>query len=116
MKIRMTLLALAALLALIGVSVWATLHISIVPAVNALIAYPDGGTNPWFIATLLDAYFGFLWFWAWVAYKETSNLARGAWLVLILVLGNMAMAAYVLLQLRKLPAGATAEQLLLRRA
>lgn len=116
MKTRMTLLALAALLALIGVSIWATSHISIVPAVNALVEFPGAGTHPWFIATLLDAYFGFLWFWAWVAYKETSNLARGAWLVLILVLGNMAMAAYVLLQLRKLPAGATAEQLLLRRA
>jgi hypothetical protein len=116
MKTRMTLLALAALLALIGVSAWATSHISIVPAINALVTAPGEGTNPWFIATLLDAYFGFLWFWAWVAYKETSNLARSVWLVLILALGNMAMAAYVLLQLRKLPPGATAEQLLLRRA
>jgi hypothetical protein len=116
MKVRMLLLAVVALEALIGVSIWATSQISIVPALEALAADPAGGTNPWFIATAFDAYFGFLWFWAWIAYKETSNVARAAWLVLVLALGNIAMAAYMLLQLRKLPAGAGAEQLLLRRA
>ena len=116
MRRNLTLLAAAALIALIGVSVWATSKIGIVPAIQALLADPAAGTNPWFIATTFDAYFGFLWFWAWIAYKETSNLARAAWLVLVLGLGNIAMAGYMLLQLRKLPAGAGAEQLLLRRA
>ena len=116
MKTRMTLLALAALAALVGVSIWASSHIGIVPAIGALAADPAGGTHPWFVATLFDAYFGFLWFWAWIAYRETSHLARGLWLVLILGLGNIAMAAYVLLQLRTLPANATAQDLLLRRA
>lgn len=114
MKTRMTLLAVAALAALIGVSVWATMKIGIVPAIQALLADPAGGTHPWFVATLFDAYFGFLWFWAWIAYKETSNLARGLWLLGVLALGNMAMATYMLLQLRKLPAGAPAQALLLR--
>ena len=116
MKTRMTLLAVAALVALISVSVWATSKISIFPAVQALLADPAGGTHPWFVATLADAYFGFLWFWAWIAYKESSNLARGGWLLGVLLLGNIAMAAYMLLQLRKLPPGAPAQALLLRAA
>ena len=116
MKTRITLLALAALAALVGVSVWASSKVGIVEATAALAADPEGGTHPWFIATLFDAYFGFLWFWAWIAYRETSNLARATWLVLILCLGNIAMAAYMLLQLRALPPDATAQDLLLRRA
>lgn len=107
--------ALAALFALIGVSIWATGHQSVVVAINDLIANPAGNNNPWLVATLFDAYFGFLWFWLWVAYKERSWLARAVWLLLILLLGNMAMAAYMLIQLWRLPPGGTAEQLLLRR-
>jgi len=116
MRTNLTLLSCAALATLIGVSIWATLQISIVPAIQALLAEPASGTHPWFIATLADAYFGFLWFWAWIAYKETSNLARGGWLLGVLLLGNIAMAAYMLLQLRKLPPGAPAQALLLRSA
>ena len=71
-------------------------------------------THPWFIATLFDTYFGFLTFYCWVAYKETSNIARVVWLIAILLLGNIAMAAYMLGQLFKLPADAKMESLLLR--
>jgi len=116
MRRNLLLLSLAALATLIGVSIWATAHVGIGDAIRALLAQPAAGTHPWFVATLADAYFGFLWFWAWIAYKETSNLARATWLVLVLGLGNIAMAAYMLLQLRKLPADAGAEALLLRRA
>jgi len=116
MRRNLMLLSFAALAALIGVSVWASSKIGMVEAINALAADPAGGTHPWFIATTFDAYFGFLWFWAWIAYRETSNAVRGVWLLLILGLGNIAMATYMLLQLRKLPAGASAETLLLRRA
>ena len=115
MKAGIAAFALAALLGLIGVSIWATGHQSIVVAINDLIANPAGGNNPWLVATLFDAYFGFLWFWLWVAYKEAGWLARGVWLVLILLMGNIAMAIYMLIQLWQLPAGASAEQLLLRR-
>lgn len=116
MRANLTLLSCAALATLIGVSIWATAHVGIGDAIRALLAQPAAGTHPWFVATLADAYFGFLWFWAWIAYKETSSLARAAWLVAVLGLGNIAMAAYMLLQLRKLPAGAGADALLLRRA
>ncbi len=115
MKFRLGLFALTALAALIGVSIWATGHISISPVIDELMTYPGVGNNPWFIATLFDTYFAFLWFWAWVAYKEPSWLSRIVWLVLILGLGNMAMASYVLIQLLRLPADAKIEDLLLRR-
>jgi len=115
MKAGIAAFALAALFGLIGVSMWATGHQSIAVAISDLIANPASGNNPWLMATLFDAYFGFLWFWLWVAYKESGWFARGAWLVLILLLGNMAMAAYMLIQLWRLPPGATMAQLLLRR-
>ena len=115
MKPLVAAFALAALGGLIAVSIWATGHQSIAVAISDLVANPAGGNNPWLVATLFDAYFGFLWFWLWVAYKETGWLARGVWLLLILALGNMAMAAYALIQLWRLPKGASVEQLLLRR-
>jgi len=108
------LLALAALSGLVAVSMWATQQQSIAPAIQDLLANPGDGNNPWFWATLADAYFGFLWFWAWVAYRERSAAARALWLLLILALGNMAMAAYMLLVLWRLPPGATARDVLLR--
>ena len=115
LKIRLGLFALTALAALIGVSIWATGHISIAPVIDDLWTDPGAGNNPWFVATMFDAYFGFLWFWSWVAYKERSWGSRLIWLVLILALGNMAMAIYVLIQLFRLPADAKVEDLLLRR-
>ena len=56
-------------------------------------------THPWFIATLFDAYWGFITFYVWVCYKQTSLLARLAWFVAIMLLGNIAMAAYCLSEL-----------------
>jgi len=76
----------------------------------------DVFTHPWFIATLFDAYWGFITFFVWVAYKQTSWLARGAWLVAILLLGNIAMAAYCLSELFALPKdGRLADLLTVRR-
>ncbi len=72
-------------------------------------------THPWFIATLFDTYFAFLTFYAWVAYKETSSLARVIWGLAILLLGNIAMAIYLLRELFRVPAGARIEEVLLRR-
>jgi hypothetical protein len=51
---------------------------------------------------LFDAYFGFLTFYVWVAYKERHWAAKAMWFVLIMGLGNMAMSTYVLIQLFKL--------------
>ena len=69
--------------------------------------------DPWFLATLLDAYFRFVIFYVWVAYKEKTYASRSLWFVLIMGLGNMAIALYGLLQLRKLQPGERWEKLLL---
>jgi len=65
-----------------------------------------GLTNPpdnlWTIATLIDAYYGFLTFYLWVLWKEPRALPRLAWFVAIMALGNLAMSAYVLRQLARL--------------
>jgi Protein of unknown function (DUF1475) len=55
--------------------------------------------NPWAWATLYDAYFGFVTFFCWVAWRERSIASKTIWLVLIMLLGNIAMSFYVLLQL-----------------
>ena len=73
-------------------------------------------THPWFIATLLDTYWGFLTFYCWVFYKEASWTKRILWLVAILLLGNIAMSAYVLNKLFRLPADGTVTDLLANRA
>lgn len=114
MKAGLMLFSLLVLAALVGVSIWATGHVSIVVSIRDLLAQPGAGNNPWLVATLFDAYFGFLWFWLWIAYKEHSWVVSGLWLAVILLLGNMAMAAYMLVQLWKLPPGADARTLLLR--
>lgn len=96
------------LLAMLSVTTFASLKESI------LEIPPVVTGDPWFIATLFDAYFGFLSFFLWVCYKETSVVAKIVWFVLIMILGNIAMAIYMLIQLFKLPAGATMKDLLLR--
>ena len=97
------------LIAMLAVTTWASLD-------GALWKMPHSvATHPWFIATLFDTYFAFLTFYVWLAYKETSNLARILWLLAILLLGNLAMAIYLLRELFRLPANATMEDRLLRR-
>ena len=86
------LLVLAVMLA---ATVSASLHQSVLTALKLL--WPD----PWFRATMADAYFAFLFFWFWLAWREDSLPAALTWLILILVLGNFAMAGYVLLELRR---------------
>ena len=94
MKTFLTVVCLAVLALMLFVTVSATLQQDIVSAGRQL--WPD----LWFRATLADAYCGFLFFWLWVAWRERSG-ARGAlWFVLIMTLGNLAMAGYLLLQLR----------------
>lgn len=62
--------------------------------------------DPWFKATLLDAYFAFLAVWLVIAARERSWPVRLAWLVGILLLGNFAIAVYFLIALHRLPADA----------
>jgi hypothetical protein len=61
-----------------------------------------GADRYWTMATLMDAYFGFVTFYVWVFFKEPRWISRLAWFIGIMLLGNMAMSAYVLLQLARL--------------
>lgn len=98
------------LAAILGTTIWAG-------SVVALWDTPrEVATHPWFIATLVDTYLAFFTFWLWVAYKETGWISRLAWLVAIILLGNIAMAIYVLIKLFRLPADAPLEKLLLRQS
>jgi len=98
------------IVSMLGVTTWAS-------AQQPLWKIPyETWTQPWFIATLIDAYWGFLTFYCWVVYKETSWLARSAWLIAILLLGNIAMALYALIQLFRVRKDAKIEDVLLRRA
>jgi isoprenylcysteine carboxyl methyltransferase (ICMT) family protein YpbQ len=74
-----------------------------------------GPDRYWTIATLMDAYFGFTTFYVWVFYKERGWIARIAWFLAIMLLGNMAMSSYVLLQLARLRSDQPATDLLLTR-
>lgn len=97
------------LVSMLAVTGWASTEVALWKTPRAV------ATHPWFIATLFDTYFAFLTFYLWLAYKETSKLACGLWLLAILLLGNIAMATYMLIQLFRLPTNATLEDLLLRR-
>ena len=101
----------AILLTMIGVTTWASLH-QPVWQWGGLTQSPDNG---WTIATLFDAYFGFVTFYVWLAYKERGWSARVGWLIAVLLLGNMAMSTYLLLQLRRLPKDAPMSELLTAR-
>ena len=96
------------LVAMFGVSIWATMQRGIGDA------FADLKTDRWFWATMFDAYFGFLTAGLWMTYRETSLLARVVWWPIFLCLGNIGIAVYILLLIVKLPAGAGVRELLLR--
>jgi hypothetical protein len=79
---------------------------------TGLLQHPN---HAWTIATLLDAYFGFAAFYIWVLFKEAKALSRVVWFVAIMALGNMAMAVYVLKELRYLHQDDDLARLLVRR-
>jgi hypothetical protein len=70
--------------------------------------------DAWFRLTLADAYFGFLIVYLWVAYKERTLWSKIVWFLLFMVLGNMAVSTYILIQLFRVRHGNLAESLLLR--
>jgi len=94
MKIFLIAVCCVVLAVMLYVTISASLHQDIVSATRVL------WIDPWFRATLADAYCGFLFFWLWVAWREQSPTKGFLWFVLIMALGNLAMAGYLLVQLR----------------
>jgi predicted permease len=95
---------------MLSVTTWASLQCPLFAVPRPVF------THPWFIATMFDAYWGFTTFFVWVCYKQTSGLARVVWFAAIMLLGNIAMAAYCLAELFRQPAeGGFADLLTQRR-
>ena len=114
-------IGLYALLVLAAMT-WVSWHASTAPTITSLPQYAHlagkSGVNvldgfvtvcsePWGLATMFDAYFGFLAFWLYVAWRESRWSARAGWLVGLLLLGNFAIAGYALACLWRTPATAT---------
>jgi len=86
------------LLGMLAVTTWASAT-QPVWQWQGLVRAPD---HAWTIATLADAYAGFITFYVWVYARERSGGSRLMWLVGIFALGNIAMASYCLLALNRL--------------
>lgn len=96
----------AILLVMVAITAIASLDRSVFDVGSELLS------DRWFQATLCDAYCAFLAFYVWVAYKEPTTWRRLAWFVLIGCLGSIAIAVYMLIQLARMPRGASMEVLL----
>ncbi|MEY3958586.1 MAG: hypothetical protein RJA37_1189 [Verrucomicrobiota bacterium] len=116
MNLRRTVFAY--FIVVLAAMTWVSWYASTVPTITSLPHYAalagKEGVNvikgfeivcaePWGLATMFDAYFGFLAFWLYVAWRERTLGARAGWLVALLLLGNFAIAAYALLCLRATP-------------
>jgi predicted permease len=78
---------------MLWVTSWASMHTPLFDIPKEVVS------NRWFIATLVDAYWGFLTFYVWVAWKEVTLPARSLWFIAVMLLGNLAMSAYVIREL-----------------
>ena len=103
------LLFLGVLGSMLWVTSWASLHQSIYAIPREVF------THPWFIATLFDAYWGFLTFYVWQAWKEQSLAARGLWFIAVMLLGNIAMSAYMLAELFRVRSSSQLAEAITRR-
>jgi flagellar biosynthesis protein FlhB len=61
--------------------------------------------SPWFKATLWDFYANVFFIFIWITYKENSVVRSFIWLVLLITMGSIATAAYMIIQLFKLKPG-----------
>ena len=96
MRRGLSIYSASVLFLMLGVTTWASLHEGVLAATARMIH------DPWSVATFFDAYFGFLWFWLWIAATERCGWTRWLWLPAILLLGNLAMASYALLRLARM--------------
>jgi hypothetical protein len=100
--------SLGVVVTMLCVTSWASVQLPLWQTPRAVVMHP------WFIATLFDTYFGFLTFYTWLAWRESSWVARVLWLIAILLLGNIAMSGYLAWISWRLPADASFRRLLLR--
>lgn len=104
------LLFIAVIVSMLCVTTWASLH-------QPLGDFARSATfrEPWVVATLVDAYWAFITFFVWVAWKEDALVARVLWFLSIVLLGNIAMAIYMLRELFSVPTNAPLVDVFARR-
>ncbi|MCB9497756.1 MAG: hypothetical protein H6686_12790 [Fibrobacteria bacterium] len=90
----MTFFFLFVLVLMTAATTWASLE------KNVFKAFVDLGSDRWGLATLMDAYFGFLAVWLLTAARKPGWTRRILWLVAFLCLGNFAIAAWMLAAMR----------------
>jgi hypothetical protein len=112
MRLLLKIMFAAIFLWMVGMTTYVSLHKPLWQATSEF----SWASSPWAVATLFDAYFGFVTFFVWVCFKERSLAAKLIWSVLIMGLGNIAMSGYVLIQLFKLKSEEPLSSLLLRTA
>jgi len=110
MRGGLILLFAAILAAMVAVTSWAGMQVAVWDS------WPQFAGDRWTIATLFDAYCGFLTFYVWLAWRERGWGARLVWFLLVMGLGNIAMSAYILWQLAALKEGQGADALFTRKA
>ena len=69
--------------------------------INVIDGFVTVCSEPWGLATMFDAYFGFLAFWLYVAWREQTIASRLGWFIALMLLGNFAIAGYALLCLKQ---------------
>ncbi|MFZ2491470.1 MAG: DUF1475 family protein [Thermoanaerobaculia bacterium] len=109
MIVLLRLLFGAILVAMLATTAWASLE------ANVFTGGAEMLRNRWAVATLADAYFGFLTFFVWVAWRERTMAARAVWFVLIMLLGNIAMSVYMLIALSSIDRTGSLDQLFKRK-
>lgn len=112
MRLLLKIIFVAIFLWMVAMTTWVSLHKPVWQAGSEF----SWITSPWAVATLFDAYFGFVTFFVWVCFKENSLVAKVIWFLLIMGLGNIAMSSYVLIQLFKLKPDEPLSHLFLRTA
>lgn len=112
MRLLLKITFAAIFLWMVGMTTYVSLHKSLWLAGSEF----SWVSSPWAVATLSDAYFGFLTFFVWVCFKERGLAAKVIWFLLIMGLGNIAMSGYVLIQLFRLKSEEPLSNLVLRTA
>jgi hypothetical protein len=101
--------AVMVFLTMLALIVWASLQENVVAAFLRMLR------DPWSVATLADCGFGFFAFWLWLLWKERSMPRAIPWLLAIMGLGNLAIAAYLLLAAARLESGEGIDALVSKR-
>ena len=78
------------LVSLISLTTLASLEESVLVGGSRLLEFK------WGSATLLDAYYAFIWFYLIIWYREDRTLAKIIWLFATLFLGSMAASLYLI--------------------